>query len=298
MEVPLPGAQIPCKSNNKTIHYSFDMAQQVHYPSNPFQPGPIYFLTPRKCAIFGVCCEAVPRQINYLIDEASNVGKGGNTIISMLHHFLHHHAFGETFAHFHADNCCGQNKNRFLMCYFMWRILTGLHDEITISFLPVGHTKFSPDWGFGLLKQKYKKTFVGCLDDIVKVINQSAKPNWAQLVGAQDGSNIVPMYNWADYFDPHTVKTALKGITQMHHFRFSSAHLGKVFVKNCKSDKERSINLRKESSWNPTPTDLPHVIVPDGLSLERRWYLFDKVREFCPVEVLDLVCPKPTEPRP
>ena len=161
-----------------------------------------------------------------------------------------------------------------------------------------GHTKFSPDWGFGLLKQKYKKTFVGCLDDIVKVINQSAKPNWAQLVGAQDGSNIVPMYNWADYFNPHTVKTALKGITQMHHFRFSSAHLGKVFVKNCKSDKERSINLRKESSWNPTPTDLPHVIVPDGLSLERRWYLFDKVREFCPVEVLDLVCPKPTEPRP
>ena len=87
------------------------------------------------------------------------------------------------------------------MYYFMWRILTGLHDEITISFLPVGHTKFSSDCGFGLLKQKYKKTFVGCLDDIVKVVNQSAKPNWAQLVGAQDDSNTVPMYNWADYFD-------------------------------------------------------------------------------------------------
>jgi len=36
---------------------------QVHYPSDPLQPGPIYFLTPRKCAIFGVCCEAIPRQV-------------------------------------------------------------------------------------------------------------------------------------------------------------------------------------------------------------------------------------------
>ena len=48
-------------------HYVFDMAQQVFYPNDPLQPGPMYFLTPRKCAIFGVCCEAIPRQINYLI---------------------------------------------------------------------------------------------------------------------------------------------------------------------------------------------------------------------------------------
>ena len=34
-----------------------------------FQPGPIYFLTPQKCTVFGVNCEAVPRQINFLTDE-------------------------------------------------------------------------------------------------------------------------------------------------------------------------------------------------------------------------------------
>ena len=31
--------------------------------------------TPQKCAIFGVCCEAIPRQINFLIDEAFDTGK-------------------------------------------------------------------------------------------------------------------------------------------------------------------------------------------------------------------------------
>ena len=40
-----------------TMHYSFDFAQQIHIPSNPMQPGPIYFKTPRKCAIFGVMCQ-------------------------------------------------------------------------------------------------------------------------------------------------------------------------------------------------------------------------------------------------
>ena len=32
----------PCMFN-KTKHYSFDYAQQVHIPRNPTQPGPIYF---------------------------------------------------------------------------------------------------------------------------------------------------------------------------------------------------------------------------------------------------------------
>ena len=45
-------------------HYSFDFAQQFHYPSDPFQPGPVYFLTPRKCALFGICCEAIPEQVS------------------------------------------------------------------------------------------------------------------------------------------------------------------------------------------------------------------------------------------
>ena len=73
-------------SNDLTVHYSFDFAQQLHYPANPLQPGPVYFLTPRKCAIFRVCCEGIPRQINYLIDEAVDTGKGANTFISLLHH--------------------------------------------------------------------------------------------------------------------------------------------------------------------------------------------------------------------
>ena len=73
----------PC-SYDGIVHYSYDYAQQLHYPSDPRQPGPIYFKTPRKCAIFRVCCEAVPRQVNFLIDESVLTGKGANSTISLL----------------------------------------------------------------------------------------------------------------------------------------------------------------------------------------------------------------------
>ena len=85
---PTPNRVIARATNPINVHYSFDFAKQVHYPSNPLQPGPIYFLTPWKVAIFGICCEAIPRQVNFIIDEACNTGKGANTVVSLFDYFL------------------------------------------------------------------------------------------------------------------------------------------------------------------------------------------------------------------
>ena len=57
--------------------------------------------------------------------------------------------------------------------------------------------------GFGTLKRKCKLTKVGCLDDIAKVIDQSASMNHPQLVGDQQGNVIVPVY---DFFKNWTIK--------------------------------------------------------------------------------------------
>ena len=221
------------------------------------------------------------------------MGKGANSIISMLHHFFEAHGLGESSVHLHADNCAGQNKNRFMMYYLMWRVLTGLHEEVKISFLPVGHTKFAPDWCFGLMKQRFRRTKIGDLDDIANCVSLSSSVNVPQLVGSLDGTIYVHTYNWSEYFEERTIKTALKGITQMHHFRFVSSSPGTVFVKSVGSATEKNINLLKDTSWTPSAYQLPPVIVPMGLSAERQHYLYDKIREFCPPEKQDSVCPKP-----
>ena len=50
-----------------------------------------------------------------MIDEAFNTGKGANTVISLLHHFLGYHSLGEVELKLHADNCSGQNKNNMVV---------------------------------------------------------------------------------------------------------------------------------------------------------------------------------------
>ena len=233
-------------------------------------------------------------QINYLIDETVNVGKGANVIISLVHHFFATYGLGENVAHLHADNCSGQNKNRYMMSYLMWRVLTGQHQQITLSFLPVGHTKFFPDAGFGMLKRKFRVTNVGCLNDIASVVQKSAAMNHAQLVGDQQGNVIVPSYDWVEFFQGKTIKNARKGIKKMAHFRFSSESPGCVYIKNTTDAKsEQKIKLLKDISWQPQKSSLPNEIVPDGLSVKRQWYLYEKVREYCPEEHRDSVCPLP-----
>ena len=200
---PSPYCYIPPLTGPSMAHYSFDYAQQVHYPDDPLQPGPIYFLTPRKCVMFGLHCEAIPRQVTYLCDEAVDTGKGSNSVVSQLHHYFQVHGLGETNAYLHADNCAGQNKNNIVLRYLLWRVMTGQHKSITFSFLLTGHTKFAPDWCFGLIKRLYRRTKVSCLDDIVKVVEASATCNVAQLVGDQQGNVLVKTYNWLDFFDAH-----------------------------------------------------------------------------------------------
>ena len=120
--------------------------------------------------------------------------------------------------------------------------MAGLNNHIAVSFLIVGYTKFALDWCFGLLKRAFQCTRVGCLDDIVRVVEVSAEVNHAQLVGAQDGTVIVPMYDWAGFFDPYFKQAAFKGIKMLHHMRFSNMHHGKAFVKNNVDSQENEIS--------------------------------------------------------
>lgn len=73
---------------DSVMHYSWDFAQQLQFPYEDHQVGPIYFKSPRTAQLFGICCEAIPRQVNYLIDEADLPGKGADTVISLLDHFF------------------------------------------------------------------------------------------------------------------------------------------------------------------------------------------------------------------
>uniref|UniRef100_A0A1X7VKS5 Uncharacterized protein n=1 Tax=Amphimedon queenslandica TaxID=400682 RepID=A0A1X7VKS5_AMPQE len=233
----------PLAMLNIVAHYSFDYAQQVHYPSSPLQAGPIYFLTPRKCGIFGVCCEAIPQQVNFLIDESFDTGKGANPVISK---------------------------------YLLWRVTTGLNASISISFLPVEHTKFSPDWCFGLLKQIFRKAEVDSLDDFIQVIEQSSAVNKAQPFT--------------------TLFKKIKGNKGFQHFVVNATSPGVVAARQALDGPVTQFNLLKEDA-QIMEDELPNILPPKGVSTERKWYLYEKIRPFCRYECKDVTCPLPDAPR-
>ncbi len=115
--------------------------------------------------------------------------------------------------------------------------MAGLNNRIEISFLLVGLTKFVPDWCFGLFKQRFRRTKVGCLADIVKVVNESAVVNHAQLVGTEDGTVIVPQYDWAEYFDTFFKRQAFKGL---HHLVFSTSTPGCAMVREMTDSQDKN----------------------------------------------------------
>ena len=233
----------PAKSRPVEMQYCFDFAQQVYLPSSPMQPGPIYFMTPRKCGLFGVCCPALPQQINFIIDEGMCCGKGSNSVISYLHFFFQNYGLGEQFLVLHCDNCSGQNKNKFLMWYMMWRVIHGLHDKISVNFMISGHTKFAPDWSFGLLKQNCRRMEVHCLDDMARAVSESAETlNRPQLVGREDGTVIVPTYNWQTFLSPYFRK--VDGIKSLHHFTFQAGST--AVTMRATEGEEQSLQLLKD----------------------------------------------------
>ena len=84
-------------------------------------------------AIFGVCYEAIPCQINLLIDEAFDTEKGANRVISMLHFYLENYGLNAVRLHLNADNCCGQNKNNAMIQENY--VITLLQISIVLYFL-------------------------------------------------------------------------------------------------------------------------------------------------------------------
>lgn len=230
----------------------------------------LFILKPPQMRSFRVCCEAIPRQVNFLIGETVLTGKGANSMISYVHYYFKCHA------------------NAF-MWYYLWRVMTGLHHAIEYNFLLAGHTKFSPDWCFGLVKQKAWKTFISSLFDITRAVEESTTVNTAEFVGIHNRTVLIPTYDWTTYLG-HFFKK-IPRLKSYNHFRFDQDYSGTVFCKEYWSSEEVAMNILQSKKNLPQLDLLPPVIPPTGISRGRAEYLYKEFREFCRPGTEEFVAP-------
>lgn len=68
-----------------------------------------------------------------------------------------------------------------------------------------------------------------------------------------------------------------------------------IVCKELVDSEEERFNLRLTAEL---PNELPPLIAPSGLSLDRKWYLYENVRVLCTdSQKRDFVAPKPSEPK-
>lgn len=79
-------------------------------------------------------------------------------------------------------------------------------------------------------------------------------------------------------------------MSKFHHFRFSIDHPGKVFCRLFADSPEEEFQMLK-NQLEPPPIDLPPQVVPSGVDLERKNYLFREIRQFCQPDTEDFVAP-------
>ena len=173
--------------------------------------------------------------------------------------------------------------------------MVGLSDSVELSFMVVGHTKFSPDSCFGLLKQQFRRTAVNTLHDIANVVRRSAECNKVEVIGWEDGVPLIPTYDWSTFFAEHMNR--VMGIKRFQHFTFKSSQKGKVLCQEECDGAAVNIDLLKDPTWTPSASHLPEVVEPRGLDAKRQWYLYEKIRPFCQ-EGKDVTCPLPLCTKP
>ncbi|XP_056000513.1 uncharacterized protein LOC130048183 [Ostrea edulis] len=291
-----PLGPIPQQSSSlKKMHYTFDFAHSLILPHHARQIGQLYFTTRRKIHLFGVRLDGLSMQLNYMMDEDETIGTDGSlahgpiSVISMVHHALQTHGLGEIDCCLHADNCGGQNKNRFVLGYFCWRFLVGLHRNISFMLQIPGHTRCLVDAGFGQIKKLYRRTDCDTKGDIARVIELSSKSNKA--VCFSDDAWVCR--NWKEYLSVRF--KAIKGIQQYQQFRFSAEAPGHVFVKRRADSEETRVLLLMNGAPFSSVNDVPAQLIPGGLTEERQRYLYHFVRDLVRPSAQDQTCPAPEE---
>jgi len=92
----------------------------------------------------------------------------------------------------------------------------------------------------------------------------------------------------------------LSGITNYQHFHIEADAPGIIKVKCSIDDKEKTYFLLKEKTFQfDERPKKPQCFTSKGLSAERQWYLYDKIRLHIPSEMdKDMTAPKPKVTKP
>jgi len=216
------------ENGSNTVVITFDFAERVGLPLFSNTPKCMYYIVGLKVDLFGVADNTKLLQQNYVLPESHWPGdKGIDSVGSMLYHNVTTQHGNKKVLKFMADNCAGQNKNRFMIWFLSYlSIAVKDFEEIHLRFLVAGHTKNFCDACFGLCKRSLKGKNVLSPLDVCKLYKNSGRCNRVQT--PKTG---VVWYDWKAFLGQFFDKT-IPMLSMLHEFKFLRSNPGIVYYKH------------------------------------------------------------------
>lgn len=148
-----------------------------------------------KVYCFGLVDEIAVKQHNFLYGE-EHPSKGSDNVASIVFYYLQHlaPAYLRVVEHLIicTDGCSGENINKAvcaaLRCFVMSNEWNNLR-KATMIRMEVGHTKFSPDAGFGMIRNFEKNFSHETIYDVSRMITESTPTSKRNIGHVFDGAH-------------------------------------------------------------------------------------------------------------
>lgn len=142
---------------------------------------------------------------------------GANHIVEVIHRMINSkRREGPLPRKFYVqlDNCCRENKNRYLLSFLEMMVSLGVFDSVEVGFLPVGHTHEDVDQVFSQTSARLRVHDAITLQDLQYELRQTNKGN----VEIQHLKRLV---NWSKLCDTENCLRKIDRVTQWRYFLFT-----------------------------------------------------------------------------
>lgn len=211
------------------LDISFDFAKSIGLPKFSKDLNVSVWNTKLSCRVFDVVDNGA-RKHHFFSFTEFEAGENSDVVVSCVWHFLNwwvvnvnRNVWPRALA-MHADNSGGQNKNRKMTAFMAWLLVTARVKDVTLDFMIPGHTRFSPDRGFGVLKHCLRGRDLYSVDDVILCVCEE-QHEW---LGFYIHMRPEQMFAWDSV---SSLFLHIRGIRQYHCLRgFAKDSKGKLQV--------------------------------------------------------------------
>ena len=224
-------------SSESTLVISFDLQQNL--PTPHITTGLVFYL--RQLWVYNLGIHNCGSGDGYMCMWPENIAaRGSDEIASCLLNFIESLPTARQHLIAYSDSCGGQNKNFYIVCFWVYTILKGYFNFVDHKFLTPGHTYLPSDRDFALIEKK-KESEVYIPFQWFNLVEQSRSKNPFH-VSRMRKENFKNFKVFSKKFvnRKKTTEKKILSFQKVAWFRFKKSQPTKVFIR---------YTLREDEPW-------------------------------------------------